>query len=126
MTSIKDLLYILIICCLLFSIWWLWRDNNSILNRNAELVSENEAYKLQIETDKANIDILEKKILDQNKKIETFYEESRKYKEEIENLNNKNESESEEIEKRYQDSTGDEFFNEKDYLEWLKEKSYHY
>lgn len=123
---IKDLLFIVAILSLLFGLWWFWSENSELQESINSYKAENEAYRLQLAASKLNIETLENKIAEQNKKIDLFFKENEKYREDISRLNEENQKEIDEIEKKYQHQSIPSISNQEEYSRWLRDRALEY
>ena len=123
---IKDLLFIVAILSLLFGLWWFWSENSELQESINSYKAENEAYRLQLAASKLNIETLENKIAEQNKKIDLFFKENEKYREDISRLNEENQKEIDEIEKKYQQQSIPSISNQEEYSRWLRDRALEY
>lgn len=123
---IKDLLFIVAILSLLFGLWWFWSENSELQESINSYKTENEAYRLQLAASKLNIETLENKIAEQNKKIDLFFKENEKYREDISKLNEENQKEIDEIEKKYQHQSMPSISNQEEYSGWLRDRALEY
>ena len=123
---IKDLLFIVAILSLLFGLWWFWSENSELQESINSYKEENKAYQLQLAASKLNIETLENKITEQNKKIDLFFKENEKYKEDISRLNEENQKEIDEIEKKYQHQSIPSISNQEEYSRWLRDRALEY